>query len=30
MHIAAGITVKPFVRFRIGEGIEKNRPAFGD
>jgi elongation factor Ts len=26
----AGIAVKTFVRFRTGEGIEKNRPAFGD
>ena len=26
----AGIAVRTFVRFRTGEGIEKNRPAVGD
>ena len=26
----AGIAVKTFVRFRTGEGIEKNRPALAD
>ena len=26
----AGITVRTFVRFRTGEGIEKSRPAFAD
>ena len=26
----AGIAVRTFVRFRTGEGIEKNRPPFGD